>query len=319
MKQRVLSGVLALTLCIAGLARSQQTVAPPQPTAADPNLAVTMKALAEKLRSVGRVTVGASNTGYAAFEEMTSITADPKDCRLRIQWNDSGRQGVNDYYLEEITSVDVVPRGNTQLYSIKFSWWRNRPILFPNRESAEQAAGLVRQAVKECSEGPPTPLPTNASGPTLGETLNFIADKLDSQGKITWVTTSKERKEAFTDSVEYFVASTNLRACTMSVLYDKTKPGNYFPVSFRRIVKIEVIPWEEAMARVNDKDNSSYTAYRRGVQNIVSPETYVLRITTPDGGWRDLSIADETIADRLAKAMVHAADLCGGGSKPEPF
>jgi len=28
---------------------------------------------------------------------------------------------------------------------------------------------------------------------------------------------------------------------------------------------------------------------------------------------------DEQLANRMAKAMVHAVELCGGGSEPEPF
>ncbi len=31
------------------------------------------------------------------------------------------------------------------------------------------------------------------------------------------------------------------------------------------------------------------------------------------------SFRDEETANRVAKAMVHAAELCGGGRKPEPF
>jgi hypothetical protein len=29
-------------------------------------------------------------------------------------------------------------------------------------------------------------------------------------------------------------------------------------------------------------------------------------------------IGQEEMANRIAKAMVHAVELCGGGSKPEP-
>jgi hypothetical protein len=32
-----------------------------------------------------------------------------------------------------------------------------------------------------------------------------------------------------------------------------------------------------------------------------------------------LHFRDEETADRVAKALVHAVELCGGGSKPEPF
>jgi hypothetical protein len=28
---------------------------------------------------------------------------------------------------------------------------------------------------------------------------------------------------------------------------------------------------------------------------------------------------DATVADRVARALTHAVELCGGGSKPEPF
>jgi hypothetical protein len=32
-----------------------------------------------------------------------------------------------------------------------------------------------------------------------------------------------------------------------------------------------------------------------------------------------LHFRDEEMAGRVAKAMIHAIDLCGGGSPPEPF
>jgi hypothetical protein len=32
-----------------------------------------------------------------------------------------------------------------------------------------------------------------------------------------------------------------------------------------------------------------------------------------------LSFRDEDAANRVAKALVHAVELCGGGSKPELF
>jgi hypothetical protein len=32
-----------------------------------------------------------------------------------------------------------------------------------------------------------------------------------------------------------------------------------------------------------------------------------------------LPFRDEETANRVAKAMIHAIELCGGGSKPEPF
>jgi len=36
------------------------------------------------------------------------------------------------------------------------------------------------------------------------------------------------------------------------------------------------------------------------------------------GGEKDFALYDESLANRIAKALVHAVELCGGGSK-EPF
>jgi alpha-D-ribose 1-methylphosphonate 5-phosphate C-P lyase len=33
----------------------------------------------------------------------------------------------------------------------------------------------------------------------------------------------------------------------------------------------------------------------------------------------NFNFLDEDTANRVAKAMLHAVELCGGGSKPEPF
>jgi len=40
---------------------------------------------------------------------------------------------------------------------------------------------------------------------------------------------------------------------------------------------------------------------------------------TESGIWIAGRIFDEDFANRLAKAMLHAVELCGGGSQPEPF
>jgi hypothetical protein len=36
-------------------------------------------------------------------------------------------------------------------------------------------------------------------------------------------------------------------------------------------------------------------------------------------GANTLVFFDEQLANRVAKALVHAVELCGGGTKPEPF
>jgi hypothetical protein len=278
-----------------------------------------MKALEEKLRSVGRVawTTTFNDSKIDLFEEITSVSADAKDCRVRVRWSASIRPGVEDYYLEEITNVEVVPWTGTQLYSVGVHEWLNRGFRFRSRESAEQAAQLLREGADRCSAASPAPLRSNTTGPSLVETLTFIADKLSSQGSVTFTTKGGDPPQSFSNSYQYSAAPPNLSACTLGV--HSNGAATLLPISFRRIEKIDVIPWAEAGSRWNDKDNHAYTMYRRGNEVTVSPPTFVLRITTPDGNWRDLVFSDQTLADRVAKAMVHAAELCGAGSKPEPF
>jgi hypothetical protein len=49
------------------------------------------------------------------------------------------------------------------------------------------------------------------------------------------------------------------------------------------------------------------------------PDIYALVIKLPKGLDPTLRFYDQEMANRVANAMVHAVELCGGGSKPEPF
>jgi hypothetical protein len=44
-----------------------------------------------------------------------------------------------------------------------------------------------------------------------------------------------------------------------------------------------------------------------------------MNIKLPKGDDYSISFYEQETADRVAKAMVHAVELCGGGPKPEPF
>jgi hypothetical protein len=50
------------------------------------------------------------------------------------------------------------------------------------------------------------------------------------------------------------------------------------------------------------------------------PDIFVLNIKLPRGVDHSIRIYEHEMADRIAKAMVHAVELCGGGSsQQEPF
>lgn len=51
----------------------------------------------------------------------------------------------------------------------------------------------------------------------------------------------------------------------------------------------------------------------------VDPPVFVLLVRGPDKKGSDFFFFDEKMANRVAKAMMHAVELCGGGSKAEWF
>jgi hypothetical protein len=50
----------------------------------------------------------------------------------------------------------------------------------------------------------------------------------------------------------------------------------------------------------------------------VTPDTFFL-VVKQTKGKEDRFALDEEMANRLAKAMIHAVELCGAGSQQEPF
>jgi hypothetical protein len=49
------------------------------------------------------------------------------------------------------------------------------------------------------------------------------------------------------------------------------------------------------------------------------PDIYVLNVKLPRGIDHSIRFYEQEMADRVAKALLHAVELCGGGPKPEPF
>lgn len=348
----ILAGILALTIAAAVTAWCQQAAAPARPTPASPQaapaapeLASTMKALEEELRSVGRVTwsqndlYGSGVVRKTYWEELTRITADPKSCSLRVGREISGTPGPGgpgpkgvSAYLDEISDVRVLAsedfihrhqhfqilnRDGSErpdyeedlrppLYSVVVNFWQGFDLKFPTREGAEQFAALLRDAIKQCTALAATPQPAASAGPSLAETFSFIAEKLSSQDtanlRATIADANGETMYYSAAAIDYQV-SPNPSSCTTRI--------DNVQLSFHRIGKIEVLTFRDYVAR-RLSDHPEYKI------TVASPG-FVLYVTTPGGEPKQLYFSDEVLANRVAKAMVHAAELCGAGSNKEPF
>jgi hypothetical protein len=87
----------------------------------------------------------------------------------------------------------------------------------------------------------------------------------------------------------------------------------------KKVADIVVLPLEQAreeLARANHGDWVTTKTYS------VDPPVFMLEVHETDTGdfpFLLFEFRDEQLANRVAKAMVHAVELCGGGGKSEPF
>jgi CRISPR/Cas system CMR subunit Cmr6 (Cas7 group RAMP superfamily) len=71
-----------------------------------------------------------------------------------------------------------------------------------------------------------------------------------------------------------------------------------------------VLPEEQHLKQMRSADSESDRA---------DPPVFVLKVRKKNKDFQVVLFSDEQMANRVAKAMVHAVELCGGGGKPEPF
>jgi hypothetical protein len=171
---------------------------------------------------------------------------------------------------------------------------------------------------------PPRPH-ASASAPTLAQTLLFIQDKLSSQPATVYkrhLTSDYEHKEVIVED-ERLLSDVRVYAQDCSFSFHWTgsitmagQPKHTYTdqddtVALAAVETVEVLPEEEDLRR-SEKPG----AYR--VTQVDPPVTALLIHMTDGKDTFTLYFHDPDLADRVAKAIVHAVELCGGGDH-EPF
>jgi hypothetical protein len=381
MKRRIWFGINLLMIFAAHTTNGQQPTAPQNPAAA-PDLASTIKAIEDTLRSSGRLT-WTQNLGHykndgnntyrlvvdrqTLWEQTANVAADPTSCLLKVSQRTNRYKLLADaaagedtltasYYFDEMFSVDVLSSEDylhrylhestptsyqedvqPRRYSVAVAvWGYTRDFKFPLKEYAQEFVALLREAVKQCRTGP---VQQATNGPGLAETLIFIAQKLRTQGQVDASWTEQSVTDAGVGiknsigssstkfSVDYLQVTPNPATCSLD--FDE----NQARLSLRHISKIEVLSLKDFRAGTTVWD-SGLAVWEKG-QPVVSlgqgilvgsktlvtdaSPVFVLKVTSPGVASKQLYFSDETLANRVAKAMVHAAELCGAGTNREPF
>ena len=173
-----------------------------------------------------------------------------------------------------------------------------------------------------------------ANSPTLADTMKFIQDKLNDNNKTSWIDYAKPTRGAgsgWIDTVTHefssVVADTGQCHISYHIFTKHSEPyrwlatsdgrnnnGKNNKFSLRSVQEIVVKPWEqyetEWLAKNGHPDATVISS---------APATTALVVRQPHGVENVFTFDDAALADRVAKAMVHSVELCGGGKSEEPF
>jgi hypothetical protein len=168
---------------------------------------------------------------------------------------------------------------------------------------------------------PPPPKPAD-EGPSLEVTMKFIQDKLNDVGAVNYATYTHDNAVGNDWTNQFRVEATKVVAdansCRISYHWKASLDGKAGQDSdgwflLKSVADVAVMPMEQDL-------KAQATAQGHPTWNSrIEPPVFVLKVHRADKGGNVFDFFDEQMANRVAKAMVHAVELCGGGSKPEPF
>jgi hypothetical protein len=166
----------------------------------------------------------------------------------------------------------------------------------------------------------PPPKPKD-EGPSLSETMKFIQTKLNEVGKINFADYVHNNVTNSDWVVQNSSESTNVvadpAACRITyhmkilvngdVAFDKDAN-----IPLKEVQDLTVKTVEEDIKTIDVGLGFTTRSYR------ADPPIFVLTVRRSGNGSNAFDFADEETTNRVAKAMVHAVELCGGGNK-DPF
>lgn len=167
---------------------------------------------------------------------------------------------------------------------------------------------------------PPPPRPKD-TGPSLADTMKFIQDRLSEAAHVNFITYAHDNVKGTDWSIARTTSATNIRAdaatCRMDYHWlakrndtaDEDKDAG-FPLKMVR--EIVVIPLDQRFKQIDAESGHPEISAR------VDPPIFVVWIKRSDGASNEINLYDEGLANRVAKALTHAVELCGGGNK-DPF
>jgi hypothetical protein len=177
-------------------------------------------------------------------------------------------------------------------------------------------AGLA--AAQQAVAPPPAPA---GSGPSLAVTMQFIQDKLSHLGVVNYVGYTHDSIDNSSWTNSFSTEDTNVTAdpatCRISFHEKRTRDGNVtsdkdFTINLSEMQDVIVMPRDQLLKKVNT--NAGHPSW----DARIDPPVFILDVRKSEDTEWYFYFFDEDLANRVAKAVVHAIELCGGGNK-SPF
>jgi hypothetical protein len=165
-----------------------------------------------------------------------------------------------------------------------------------------------------------TPQPAD-SGPSLAATMQFIQNTLRERGKLTFVVHTNNDAggdTAIQETSEISNVVADPAAGTIGYHYKKTGQGNVleddYKLNLHDVHSVVVIPFEQYALEEHEKEKP-YLGDQPGWYAKFDPPIFLVLARGPGDEERGVDYADEKMAHRIADALSHAVELCGGSIK----
>ncbi|MGA7410097.1 MAG: hypothetical protein WBW33_06400 [Bryobacteraceae bacterium] len=167
---------------------------------------------------------------------------------------------------------------------------------------------------------PPPPPPKKDDGPSIEDTMKFIEEKLTSVGKLNFIVYIHDNKAGsdWTNSrtIEIDKVYASPAFCRLDYHISAVRDGESLTngdssFHLKTVQEIDVLPFEQWAKEGDAKAGHPEWTSR------VDPPIFLVNVQLKTGG-QQFFFPKEALANRVAAALNHAVELCGGGSK-EPF
>jgi hypothetical protein len=178
---------------------------------------------------------------------------------------------------------------------------------------------LTTAALAQRKVAPP-PKPAD-SGPSLPVTMKFIQDRLNEQGAFNYAVFYRDEADGSEWVNQFAEAASNVIAnpgtCHISYgwrsVMDQDISQGSAEFDLKNVRSLSVMSSDQGQ-RIVDADAGHPTWSSR-----TQPPLFLLRVKEVGNHVNDFNFHDEDTANRVAKALTHAVELCGGGQQNEPF